>query len=380
MVATPAERDVFMGADTAFISYSHDSPEHSDRVLAFANKLRSLGVDVEIDQYHSRPEEGWPQWCEVQLRPENSKFVLLICTRAYRDRVENKIPADEGRGVYWEGGIINQYIYNAKAGGRFIPVLLGDESSESVPIRLQGLTEFRIKTFDLGDSGFEALYRELTGQPAVVKPTLGAKVPLGERTLSAPQVAAPLPEKPALSIFPASPPPLDVRRDAGNRWAIIVGGLAVCAAVAGLSIWVFRPPPPAPPQPIALGPTASLSEPGPAAGPHPGDKTASSGQTTVPDPTIWTPLQTGMNLVNLSASDVEVFGSPNVHSSVVGTIQPGTSFFLEGAPAQIQRATIDGEVWLRVETGSGPAFVLAKSLCQPGTGPCDSDSLPTSAK
>ena len=58
-----------MGADTVFISYSHDSPEHSERVLAFSNKLREQGVDAELDQYLTRPSQGWPQWCEEQLRP-----------------------------------------------------------------------------------------------------------------------------------------------------------------------------------------------------------------------------------------------------------------------------------------------------------------------
>jgi hypothetical protein len=44
-----------MGADSIFISYSHDSPEHSDRVLALSDTLRQLGVDAELDQYHTRP-------------------------------------------------------------------------------------------------------------------------------------------------------------------------------------------------------------------------------------------------------------------------------------------------------------------------------------
>jgi hypothetical protein len=103
-----------MGADTVFISYSHDSPEHSDLVLALSDKLREMGVDVELDQYHVRPPQGWPRWCEEQLRPENAKFVIVICTPNYRNRVENKVPADEGRGVFWEGGIIYQHIYDQK--------------------------------------------------------------------------------------------------------------------------------------------------------------------------------------------------------------------------------------------------------------------------
>ena len=72
-----------------FISYSHNSPEHSERVLALSNRLLALGVDAELDRYHVRPPQGWPHWCEEQLRPETSSFVLVVCTPTYRARVEN---------------------------------------------------------------------------------------------------------------------------------------------------------------------------------------------------------------------------------------------------------------------------------------------------
>ncbi len=205
---------IVMGADTVFISYSHDSAEHLDRVLAFSNNLRELGVDAELDQYHTRPPHGWPQWCEEQLRPENSKFVLLVCTPNYRAGVENKVPAGERRGVYWEGRLIQQYIYEEKANERFIPVLLGDEPDDSIPISLQGFAKFRARAFELSGGGFEALYRELTGQPAIIKPALGAKVVLETKSPAAPVVAAPLSAKPALTTFsvPPSPPPADISR------------------------------------------------------------------------------------------------------------------------------------------------------------------------
>jgi hypothetical protein len=90
-----------MGAETVFISYSHDSPEHSDRVLELSNTLRRMGVNAKLDRYQVRPEHGWPHWCEEGLRPENAKYVLVICTPTYRSRVENEVSADEGRGVYW---------------------------------------------------------------------------------------------------------------------------------------------------------------------------------------------------------------------------------------------------------------------------------------
>jgi hypothetical protein len=61
-------------------------------VLDLSNTLRSHGINVELDRYHVPPEKGWPHWCEEQLRPENSKFVIVVCTDTYRRRVEGKIP------------------------------------------------------------------------------------------------------------------------------------------------------------------------------------------------------------------------------------------------------------------------------------------------
>jgi hypothetical protein len=42
----------------AFISYSQDSPEHKDRVLDLADRLRAHGIDARLDQYEVSPPEG----------------------------------------------------------------------------------------------------------------------------------------------------------------------------------------------------------------------------------------------------------------------------------------------------------------------------------
>ena len=43
-----------------FISYSHDSNAHADRVLALSDRLRRDGIDATVDQYELSPPEGWP--------------------------------------------------------------------------------------------------------------------------------------------------------------------------------------------------------------------------------------------------------------------------------------------------------------------------------
>ncbi|MFZ4768310.1 MAG: toll/interleukin-1 receptor domain-containing protein, partial [Roseimicrobium sp.] len=197
-----------MSAKSVFISYSHDTPAHSQRVLELANTLRAQGIDIELDQYEVRPPQGWPQWCEEQLRPEKAAFVLMICTEIYRQRVDGSVPADEGRGVYWEGRIIRNYLYDAKGNARFIPVLLDDAGESAIPQPLPADTRYRLKAFDLTDPGYQALYRELTGQPAVIKPKVGAVVSLPPNSQGAVNPLHALPQRQVLSRFT----PADISR------------------------------------------------------------------------------------------------------------------------------------------------------------------------
>ncbi|MGH8507854.1 MAG: SEFIR domain-containing protein [Gammaproteobacteria bacterium] len=190
-----------MSEKTVFISYSHDTTAHSRRVLELANVLRSQGVDVELDQYHVRPPQGWPRWCEEQLRPDKAAFVLVICTDIYRQRVEGRTAADEGRGVFWEGRILYNYLYDEKSNKRFIPVLLDSATEDAIPQPLRGDTRYRLKPFDLSVPGYLALYRELTAQPVVIKPPVGALISLPPDGQSVVNPLNPLPPRQVLSRF-----------------------------------------------------------------------------------------------------------------------------------------------------------------------------------
>ena len=85
-----------------FISYSHDSPEHMDRVLDLANRLRSEGIDAELDRYEDAPPEGWPRWCDRKI--QEAQFVLVVCTETYLRRFEGADQPGQGLGAKWEGG------------------------------------------------------------------------------------------------------------------------------------------------------------------------------------------------------------------------------------------------------------------------------------
>jgi SEFIR domain-containing protein len=151
-----------------FISYSHDSPEHADRVLALAERLRSDGIDATIDQYETSPPEGWHRWTDRHIR--DAGFVLMVCSETYYRRVMGEERTGTGLGVRWEGNLIYQHFYDAGAVNRkFIPVLLGGDQPAHIPAPAKGVTFYRPDS----ESGYEDLYRRLTDQPRARKPVLG---------------------------------------------------------------------------------------------------------------------------------------------------------------------------------------------------------------
>ncbi len=169
-----------------FISYTHDSPEHGDRVLAFANRLVINGIDVALDQYEPSPAEGWPLWMERQLR--ECKFTLMICTVLYYRRVTGQETVNVGLGVPWEGNVIYNSLYvNRAVNQKFIPVLFDNAPVTNIPDPLRGYTFYRADT----EAGYEQLYRRLTDQPFVVKPPPGSLIALPQRQLSVDLPGAP---------------------------------------------------------------------------------------------------------------------------------------------------------------------------------------------
>jgi hypothetical protein len=177
-----------------FISYSHDNSDHCDRVLEVAQQLRRDGIAAELDQFHQEELLHWPRWCEEQMRPENADFVLCVRTPEYARRVEGRATADVGKGVFWEGTLIYNELYDAKGNPRCLSVLLNGGSDADIPRILKNYTWFRLERLDLSDgqSGYAKLYRLLTRQASVS----GAEV--GEIVL-----LPPLPEAEQITNFGA---------------------------------------------------------------------------------------------------------------------------------------------------------------------------------
>ena len=162
--------------EEVFISYSHDSVEHVEKVLQLSNRLRSEGVDCVLDQYETSPAEGWPRWMDRKIR--DAKYVLLICTEPYYNRVMGEEEEGVGLGVRWEGNLIYQHIYNSGSlNNKFIPVIFENNHQQYIPTPLQGATFYCTST----QEGHDDLYFRLTDQVKVEKPELGKRRPLPEK-------------------------------------------------------------------------------------------------------------------------------------------------------------------------------------------------------
>jgi hypothetical protein len=163
------------GRHGVFVSYSHDTPAHKESVLQMAVALRERGIDVLIDQFEPSPSRGWPTWMHQQI--EDAEFVLVVCTKTYRERAEGRATPGTGLGASYEGSIINQTIY-AQSGHneKFIPLLLSGVP-EDIPVFLRPYTYYRYP------GELERLLRHLTRQPEIVPPPLGPRPVLPPREL-----------------------------------------------------------------------------------------------------------------------------------------------------------------------------------------------------
>jgi hypothetical protein len=144
-----------------FISYSHDSDEHRERVLRLSERLRWDGADTILDLYvqEGTPAEGWPRWMLNRL--DKATHVLCICTETYYRRFRGLEVPGKGRGVDWEGALITQELYNARSvSTKFIPVLFQRSDESFVPEPMRGQTFYLLDS----DASYEALYDALLKQ------------------------------------------------------------------------------------------------------------------------------------------------------------------------------------------------------------------------
>jgi tetratricopeptide (TPR) repeat protein len=148
-----------------FISYSHDSAEHTERVRRLADRLIGNGQHCEIDLYEPNPPQGWPAWMDRKL--EEADFVLVVCTDGYF-RKATATPQASGRGVKFESVLMLQDLYDSGMWNeKFIPVVFEDMPASRIPRLLRPYTRYRL------DDDYTDLLRHITGQPRRNRPPPG---------------------------------------------------------------------------------------------------------------------------------------------------------------------------------------------------------------
>lgn len=138
----------------AFISYSHDSPEHKQWVEKLATRLREAGVNAVLDKWHLEPGSDVTLFMEKGVR--DADRVLVVCTDAYIRKAEAGIG-----GVGFERLIVTAELIEDIGTTKFIPVVKDTTGTKKTPSFLA--TRFRIETKnnEISNEDFQTLLRAL---------------------------------------------------------------------------------------------------------------------------------------------------------------------------------------------------------------------------
>jgi hypothetical protein len=159
-----------MSEISVFISYSHDSDAHRERVLGFSERLRADGIPTVLDRYIEKgsPPEGWPRWMWREL--DAATHVLCVCTETYRKRFLGLEILGKGKGVDWEGSLMTQALYDARnTSNKFIPVLFDRDDESSIPEPLKARAYYVLDS----EASYQALYDTILNQDGVKAGDIG---------------------------------------------------------------------------------------------------------------------------------------------------------------------------------------------------------------
>ncbi|MGO9516605.1 MAG: TIR domain-containing protein, partial [Candidatus Korobacteraceae bacterium] len=172
----------------AFMSYSWETKEHEDWVLALATRLTETGgVNVILDKWHLRM--GMDKTLFMEKAVAESDFVLIICTPTYAQK------ANERRGgVGYEAMIITGELAQDIQQTRFIPVLReGEWDKTSMPRWLSTRTGADLRGTPYDARQYDMLVREfhreyLKPPAAGPKPDFSSVAPATSSASPAPAV------------------------------------------------------------------------------------------------------------------------------------------------------------------------------------------------
>ena len=186
-----------MSKNKVFISYSHDSDEHRERVLALSERLREDGIETLLDQYvNGSPQQGWPRWMLDQLDVADS--VLVVCTETYYRRFRGHEEPGKGKGVDWEGALITQEMYDSRSRTlKLVPVFLSAAAEDWIPEPLRSGTHYALTS----ENAYQRLYDFLLEQAGVEPQPVGALMAKSRRKGTALTFGEPVPSEVASELI-----------------------------------------------------------------------------------------------------------------------------------------------------------------------------------
>jgi hypothetical protein len=155
-----------------FISYSWDSDPHKIWARELATRLSNDGVEVTLDQWHLVPGDQLTEFMEGAVR--DSDFVLIICTRRYKQRADKRTG-----GVGYEGDIITGEVLSTRNQRKFIPILREGSWAESSPTWLNGKYYVDLSGSPYSEDQYKDLVNTLLGTRAQPPATVRAVAPTG---------------------------------------------------------------------------------------------------------------------------------------------------------------------------------------------------------
>ena len=150
---------------TAFITYSHDSQQHSDWVMQLASNLINKGVDVILDKWSLQPGDDLPHFMEKSLR--DADYVLMVCT----DNYVSKANAGEG-GVGYEKSIMTATYLKSINNNKVIPIIR-QTGTANTPTFMGAKYYIDLSITASFEVGFDELCRTILDAPLYQKPELG---------------------------------------------------------------------------------------------------------------------------------------------------------------------------------------------------------------
>lgn len=149
-----------------FMSYSHDSEEHQDWVLALSTRLENNGVHVILDQWDLTLGSDLPLFMEQGLF--GADRVIAVCTSQY----VSKANAEKG-GVGYERMILTSQLMENITSDHIIPLIRNNSENKTTPRFLGSRKYIDFRAPDNYETKYAELIHEIHGEKIKPRPKSG---------------------------------------------------------------------------------------------------------------------------------------------------------------------------------------------------------------